>query len=526
MGNYLLRETVAPFDDGYVTSADIRFTVTNTGAVQTIGMADDYTKVSLSKTDIVTGKEIEGARMVLLDADGNVVDQWTSTGEPHEIKYLPVGRYVLREEQAPNDQGYVHTEDISFEVSNTGEIQKVEMKDDFTKVSISKIDITNGKELPGAHLKVTDSSGNIIDEWISTDEPHYIEYMAVGKYILTEMLPADGFASANEVCFSVSETGEIQKVVMEDDITKVEISKRDITTGEELPDAHLKVTDADGNVIDEWISANEPHLIEKLVVGRKYTLTETLPADGYATANSIEFIVADTAEVQHVQMEDDTTKVEISKKDITTGEELPGAHLKVTDADGNVIEEWVSTDKPHLIEKLVVGKKYVLTETLPANGYATAESIEFSVDDTGKVQHVQMEDDVTKISIRKVDSKTGKALAGATLQLQDADGNVLDEWVSTTESHPVTKLTVGKVYTLIEIKAPDKYKLAEPVQFIVLDTAQEQIVEMSDEPVPGVLVPKTGDDTVVWPMILLLELSLVVIGVIVGYFIRRRRKVD
>lgn len=57
-----------------------------------------------------------------------VVETWVSTGEPHYIEKLPIGTYTLREEQAPD--GYLVAEDITFEVKDTAEIQKVVMKDE------------------------------------------------------------------------------------------------------------------------------------------------------------------------------------------------------------------------------------------------------------------------------------------------------------------------------------------------------------------------------------------------------------
>lgn len=74
--------------------------------------------------------------------------------------------------------------------------------------------------------------------------------------------------------------------------------------------------DEDGNTVEEWTSTEEAHVIKELVVGKKYTLVETQPADGYVTAESIEFTVENTAEIQKHQMKDDVTKAEISKQDI------------------------------------------------------------------------------------------------------------------------------------------------------------------------------------------------------------------
>lgn len=86
------------------------------------------------------------------------------------------------------------------------------------------------------------------------------------------------------------------------------------------------MVDESGNVIDEWVSEKEPHVIKELVVGKTYTLVETKPADGYVTAESIEFTIENTAEIQKVEMMDDVTKVEISKTDITGKKELPGRY--------------------------------------------------------------------------------------------------------------------------------------------------------------------------------------------------------
>ena len=66
-------------------------------------MKDDVTKVQISKTDITGEKEIPGAKLTILDKDDQVVESWASTEEAHYIEKLPIGKYTLREEQAPKD---------------------------------------------------------------------------------------------------------------------------------------------------------------------------------------------------------------------------------------------------------------------------------------------------------------------------------------------------------------------------------------------------------------------------------------
>ena len=139
------------------------------------------------------------------------------------------------------------------------------------------------------------------------------------------------------------------------------------------------MVDADGNIVDEWTSGKEAHVIRELTVGKEYTLVETKPADGYVTAESVKFTIKDTADVQKVEMKDDVTKVKISKQDIA-GKELPGAKLTILDQDGKVVESWTSTEKAHYIEMLPIGK-YTLREETAPDGYLVAKDVEFEVKD-------------------------------------------------------------------------------------------------------------------------------------------------
>ncbi len=178
----------------------------------------------------------------------------------------------------------------------------------------------------------------------------------------------------------------------ENEPTTLEFIKTDLTTGKELAGAKLKITDSEGNVVDEWESTETPHVIKELVVGREYTMTETKPVDGYVTAESITFTVENTAEVQKHEMQDDVTKVEISKKDLTNGDELPGAKLTILNEKGEVVKSWTSTDKPHYIEKLPIGK-YTLREETAPEGYLVAEDVAFEITDTPEIQKVEMKDE-------------------------------------------------------------------------------------------------------------------------------------
>lgn len=176
-------------------------------------ISNQPTITEFTKVDLTGGQEIEGAKMQILDQDGKVVEEWVSKKEPHVVYALEPGEYVLHEEQAPTEQGYVRAEDVKFVVEETGDVQKVKMEDDHTKVSISKTDITDGKEIEGAKLQILDQDGEVVESW-TTGEEHLIEYLPIGTYTLHEEAAVDGYIVANDVEFTVEETGEIQKVKM------------------------------------------------------------------------------------------------------------------------------------------------------------------------------------------------------------------------------------------------------------------------------------------------------------------------
>ena len=191
-------------------------------------------------------------------------------------------------------------------------------------------------------------------------------------------------------------------------ITKVKISKQDITSKEELPGATLVIKDKNGKEIDKWVSTTEPHYIEGLEPG-EYTLTEVVAPNGYVLSKeSITFTVkADGSITEAVMYNSRTTITKISKQDITTKKELAGAELVIKDKNGKEIDKWVSTTEPHYIEGLEPGE-YTLTEIVAPNGYVLSkESITFTVKNDGSITEVVMYNTLYEVPITDLNvSKT------------------------------------------------------------------------------------------------------------------------
>lgn len=158
--------------------------------------------------------------------------------------------------------------------------------------------------------------------------------------------------------------------------------------------------------------------------------------------------------------------ISITKKDITTNKELPGAKLIVT-KEGVTVDTWISTESAHVIYDLEDGT-YVLTEETAPDGYLIAESIRFNVEN-GKVsqKEIVMYDvpEDTHIYISKQDATTKKELPGAHLELYK-DGVLFDKWISTDTAHIITNPEDG-IYILKEMTAPKGYEVAESITFEV-----------------------------------------------------------
>ena len=254
------------------------------------------TESYFTKTDIVTGEPVEGAKLQILDEEGTVVREWITTKEEHLEYALPAGNYILHEELPPLEDGYVSAEDVSFEVKEDGTITKVEMKDDFSKVDISKTDITGDTELVGVKLQVLNSKEEVLDEWISDGTEHPIEYLPVGEELtLRETQTISGYTLAEDVKFTLEDTGEVQKVSMKNEFVygKIFLRKTDLQSGDALAGAEFEIRNKTTNEVAGVLKTDQNGQAEseELLIGSynekgikelfQYEVVETKAPEGY-----------------------------------------------------------------------------------------------------------------------------------------------------------------------------------------------------------------------------------------------------
>lgn len=297
------------------------------GAVYELYTVDDIysadgTKLLDAGAKLATGSATNANGFTWFDVDVPIRGEYyIDPAGPRSTSHENSGRYRIVEITA--HAGYL-LDSTPMEVTFTYEGQQIawQVVDGTntnlrTSVDISKQDITNGKELPGAKLEIHDADGNLVEGWTTGKAPHTVRGLELEKeYTLTEKRAPDGYAEAESIVFKLVQEGteQVNEVYVKsddawvklDDATVImqdapvlDIDKTDIA-GNLLPGATLTIRDADGKVIDTWTTDYKTHSLPisddflKLSGEAKeyiYTLTEDAAPAGFEIAESVQFKV-------------------------------------------------------------------------------------------------------------------------------------------------------------------------------------------------------------------------------------------
>ena len=359
-----------------------------------------------------------------------------------------------------------------------------------SKVTITKIDADTNKSLAGAKFVVKDSAGKTVASWTSTTSSHVIKNLPNGTYTLQETEAPDGYTLNDQVVeFTISDTNRNIAIRFKNKAIdkKATIIKVDADTNKALAGAEFVIKDSAGKTVETFTTTTEAHVIDNLANGT-YTIKETKAPAGYVKLDkAYSFTISDTNNnikltIKNKAIEKSATIIKVDKD---TGKAVAGAVLVVKNSTGKVVERFTTTEEAHALKNLADGKYTVEEEKAPAGYKKTDEIFTFTISDTNNSATIKIENEAIEktAEIIKIDSITKDPVAGAVLVVKNSEGEVIETFTTTTESHIIENLTDGK-YTVEEIEAPAGYEKTDEIfEFTISDTNNKAEITIENTPI-------------------------------------------
>ena len=398
--------------------------------------------------------------------------------------------------------------------------------------------------LEGAYMALYASDKvTVINRFITTTSPYVIKDLPNGTYYLKELSAPIGYELNDTWLMIKVENDTVVHVSFLNDPTYVCFEKVSSVDHSILVDgAKFRVENANGSAYEEFETTSQQgkYCLKGQLEPGYYYLVETDAPKNYVKSNKKykfsvgtfdpEDIVEELEESETVvllQNKNNTVTIEntpgtvITKSDLATGACVAGAKLVIRNSQNKVVDEWTSScvagQDSHQIG-LDPGT-YTLTETIAPSGYATSESITFTIDKDGKVnKSLNMKDAPIEVCFMKVSKDTEEGLVGAEFEIYKEDGTLYDTFITDYTPTCFQYMPVGS-YTLKEVKAPDGYKLLdEDIKINIIDTTERQTFEITNE----LEVPKTDLDSSKLLVVVSVVFTIFGLG-LVGYYAYKKQ---
>lgn len=447
LGEYEIRETESP--QGYqkenqVKTIKLEFhndnnevetastTIHNIRQSTNIGkpsssMNPEENDIGIYKTDAETDKPIPGTIFGLYAAEDiigldntvlvekDTLIEKATTNQDGYAKFtsdLPISKYYILEIKPAtgyiSNQERIEIDATSISSSEKEYIVKMKVQNKKTEINVVKIektdDLMNMIPIEGAKLQIIEENGNVVKEWNTEKNVQIIKGLETEKqYLLHEEQPAKGYVTTKDIEFSLNTDGslkieeaytnkevEIPNIIMQDDMTRVEIAVVDKETKQPIKDIVVQLKDkTTGEIVYEFTTDGKKHKIERIPIGN-YEILEKNLSNGYVSTDTKEFRVDDTSEWQKKVLEHDYTRLDIQFVDELTKDLLSGGKLEVRNDKDEVVATINDTGVHYYVERLPAGN-YTIIEVEVPEGYERIQDVTFTLGDSPDVKYIKIE---------------------------------------------------------------------------------------------------------------------------------------
>ena len=470
-GDYIVTEVTAP--GGYVVDDTPHSVSLEEGKTYTLTLENTKKPgLLIKKIDSQTKKPLQGAVFKITRGNGSVVRESVTT-DADGVIHLPeldTGTYIITEITAPD--GYAIDETPKTVEIRAGQTYEVTFtntkKGGFT---IKKIDEDTRQPLKNAVFKITKSNGEFVKE-AETDANGVItlDGLTEGSYIVTEIKAPDGYILQDTPkTFEIKDGGSMELVFTNKKAYGLQIRKIVKDTGEALPGAKFRVEKATGELIGEYTSNSSGLVTISGLDDGVYVVTEIKAPDGYRLDSTPQNVIVKAGELATVTFENaQLSSVRIRKIDAVTREPIGGVRFLIKDEHNNVIGEYTTDSDGYIeLEDDLEEGKYYAEEIQAAPGYIrdeeaktfrvrrgeTTEIVWENTPQQGQIQITKKSKDDNPIN----GLPAGTLLQGATFEIYDKAGNVVDTIVSNERGVAISELLPLGRYTIRETKSPQYY---------------------------------------------------------------------